>query len=115
VDEDFYVLPAVYADFDDAGALEKAERLCLEKNIPPTARVVTGRQPHTRGQLWWRLQEPLRDANACRRINRAIAAALGGDPTVVNPGRVMRLGGSIAWPKKPGRAKESTEFEELGS
>jgi hypothetical protein len=28
----------------------------------------------------------------------------------VNPSRVLRLGGSIAWPAKPGRVLERTEF-----
>ena len=27
-----------------------------------------------------------------------------------NPSRVLRLGGSIAWPAKPGRVLERTEF-----
>ena len=39
-----------------------------------------------------------------------MAVALGGDPSVVNPGRVMRLAGSIAWPTKPGREVELTEL-----
>jgi hypothetical protein len=112
-DSDFFALPALYADFDKDGALEKAERECAEKGVPPTAKVVTGRHPHTRGQLWWLLQEPLSDAEACRRINRAIAAALGGDPAVINTSRVMRLGGSIAWPWKEGRITEITDFEVL--
>lgn len=39
---------------------------------------------------------------------RSLAAALGADPSPVNPLRVMRLAGSVAWPKshKPGRVAE---------
>ncbi len=60
--------------------------------------------------MLWRLEIPERDADLCRRQNLALADALGGDTTVVNPSRVLRLGGSIAWPAKPGRVLERTEF-----
>src|SRR5262249_35911827 len=42
--------------------------------------------------------------------NIALANALDGDLSVVNPSRVLRLGGSIAWPTKEGRVIERTEF-----
>jgi predicted P-loop ATPase len=38
----------------------------------------------------------------------ALAALLGGDPKVCNPGRIMRLGGSIAWPTKSERVAQVT-------
>ena len=60
--------------------------------------------------MLWRLNSPVRDADACRRQNLAIASALGGDTSVVNPSRVLRLGGSIAWPRKEGRIVERTEL-----
>jgi hypothetical protein len=60
--------------------------------------------------MLWRLEMPERDPEVCRRQNRALADALGGDASVVNPGRVMRLGGSVAWPVKPNRIVERTEF-----
>jgi AAA domain len=53
---------------------------------------------------------PERDPAVCRRQNRVLALALGGDPSVVNPGRVLRLAGSVAWPTKPGRTVERTEL-----
>lgn len=109
-DADFYALTCAYADFDGPGDLERAETLCREKGIEPSFKVYTGRHPHARAQFWFRLQEPQRDPEACRKLNRAIADALGGDVTVVNPGRVMRLGGSVAWPRKKGRIVELTEF-----
>ena len=40
----------------------------------------------------------------------AIAKTLGGDTAVVNPSRVLRLAGSIAWPRKEGRIAELTEL-----
>ena len=72
--------------------------------------MVTGRHPHVRAQMLWRQETPERDVEVCRGLNRALAEALSGDPMVINPSRVMRLGGSIAWPTKPGRILEKTEF-----
>ena len=80
------------------------------RGCPPTGVVVTGRHPHVRAQMLWRLDAPLRDLELCRQQNAALAQALDGDPSVVNPSRVMRLGGSIAWPIKEGRVIERTEF-----
>ena len=107
-DDDFFALTAFYADLDEG--VETARSLYRERRCPPTAVVVTGRQPHQRAQPWWRLETPERDPEVCRRQNRALALALGGDPSVVNPGRVLRLAGSIAWPTKPGRTVERTEL-----
>ena len=107
-DDDFFALTAFYADLDDD--VEMARSLYRERRCPPTAVVVTGRQPHQRAQPWWRLETPERDPDVCRRQNRALALALGGDPSVVNPGRVLRLAGSIAWPTKAGRTVERTEL-----
>lgn len=109
-DKDFYALTAFYADFDNEGALAAAEAACLAKGVPPTAKVITGRMPYPRGQLWWRLENSLTDPDFCRQQNRIIAETLGGDTSVVNPGRVMRLAGSVAWPMKPGRVAEMTEL-----
>ena len=107
-DEDFLALTAFYADLDDNGAAAKAKT--LYRGCPPTAVVVTGRHPHVRAQLLWRQETPERDPDLCRRQNLALAEALGGDRTVVNPSRVLRLGGSVAWPAKPGRVVERTGF-----
>jgi hypothetical protein len=107
-DDDFFALTAFYADLDEG--VETARSLYRERRCPPTAVVVTGRQPHQRAQPWWRLETPERDPDVCRRQNRALALALGGDPSVVNPGRVLRLAGSVAWPNKPGRTVERTEL-----
>lgn len=108
-DDDFLALTAFYVDLDD-DVIATARVSYRHRGCPPTAVVVTGRHPHVRAQMLWRQETPERDAQVCRRQNRALAAALGGDPTVVNPSRVLRLGGSIAWPTKPGRVIERTEF-----
>ncbi len=108
-DEDFFALPAFYVDIDD-DVTATATVNYRHRGCPPTGVVITGRKPHMRAQMLWRLQAPERDVLACRAQNLALAEALGGDTRVVNPSRVMRLGGSIAWPVKEGRVIERTEF-----
>ena len=111
-DADFLNLTALYADIDD-DLTKVATENCRSWNCQPTAVVVTGRRPHIRAQYWFRLNIPLADASLCRQYNTAIQLKLGGDPSVVNPGRILRLGGSVAWPKKAGREIELTEFHEF--
>ena len=108
-DDEFFALTAFYADIDD-DVTATASINYRNRGCPPTGVVVTGRHPHVRAQMLWRLDAPLRDAALCRQQNIALAHALDGDPSVVNPSRVLRLGGSIAWPVKEGRIIERTEF-----
>ena len=107
-DDDFLCAPAYWADLDDAEAVKTAKQKC--GRAPANLGVVTGRKPHPRAQLYWRVEEAITDPKALRETNAAIAAALGADPAVVNPGRIMRLPGSIAWPVKSGRVAEVVEL-----
>ena len=68
-------------------------------------RIQTGSEPHVRMQLWWRLSAPMTDPEQWSAQIRGLATGLGGDEAVHNPDRLMRLGGTIAWPTKPGRRK----------
>ena len=108
-DNDFLCAPAYWADLDDAEAVKTAKQKC--GRAPANLGVITGRTPHPRAQLWWRCEEAIMDPKELRETNAAIARALGGDPTVVNPGRIMRLPGSIAWPVKSGRVAELVELQ----
>ena len=108
-DTEFFALTAFYADIDD-DITAAAANTYRARGCPPTGVVITGRHPHMRAQMLWRLESPERDPDACRRQNLALAQALGGDTSVINPSRVLRLGGSIAWPVKDGRVIERTEF-----
>lgn len=110
-DSDFYALTALYIDIDD-DVVATAARIYRARNCSPTAIVFTGRNPHPRAQILWRLDAPVHDPDLCRRLNVSLAKILFGDPSVVNPGRVLRLAGSIAWPRKDGRVLELTEFRE---
>jgi hypothetical protein len=111
-DDDFFALTAFYVDIDE-NVTATATDTYRARGCPPTGVVITGRHPHMRAHMLWRLESPVRDDAACREQNMALAHALGGDPKVVNPGRVLRLGGSIAWPTKDGRITEITEFLEF--
>jgi len=107
-DADFLAASCVWADVD-TDVVAPAIAACKRRGVPPTMTVVTGRHPHLRAQMWWRLNVPCRDAAQLRRLCATVASAIGGDPTVLNPSRVLRLGGSVAWPTKDGRVLERTE------
>ena len=109
-DEDVLCATAYWADLDDAAAVAGARK--KSGQAPANLACVTGRHPEPRAQLWWVQIDAVTDLEALRRQNAAIASALGGDAAVVNPARLMRLPGSIAWPTKPGRVAELTELLE---
>jgi hypothetical protein len=104
----------LWLDLDDEGAAESAAQALDAVGFLPHLEVTTGRVPHLRRQFWWRLSEPCTPGRA-RTIMRALAAALGADPSPVNPSRVMRLAGSVAWPKahKPGRIAEMVTLDSV--
>lgn len=110
-DSDAFCLTAAYVDLDDEGAAIAAKE--IYGKLKPTMVVVTGYAPHTRAQLWWRLDEPMTDPDQWSALIRGMTAALRGDSTVVNPSRVMRLAGSVAWPVKEGRQVEMTKIVPL--
>jgi hypothetical protein len=105
---DVLALTALYVDLDDEEANQSAAKKF--QHCPPTAIVVTGRTPHLRQQLWWKLASPLHDLNAANRYLEPLAQVFGGDPAITSGTGLMRLGGTIAWPKKDGRVAEMTEF-----
>ena len=107
-DDDFLCAPAYWADLDDSEAVKTAKQKC--GRAPTNLGVITGRTPHPRAQLYWRCEEAITNPKELRETNAAIARALGGDPSVINPGRIMRLPGSIAWPVKSGRVAELVEL-----
>lgn len=111
-DSDAVAAWAVWLDLDEPGSVERAERLA--RRMPPTLKVTTGTVPHVRQHWWWRLEEPIDDMAALRGQLEAIAGTYGGDAKVVNPGRIMRLAGGIAWPTKPGRVAQLVALTEGG-
>lgn len=110
-DRDAWALTCAYVDLDDPGAAQAAKDIYgLDK---PTMVCVTGRAPHVRAQLWWRLEEPITDPERWPALLRGMAAKLNADTTVTNPSRVMRLAGTVAWPVKDGRTVELTGIQPL--
>jgi len=110
-DDDFYVAPAYWDDLDDKDANDRARQTFAA--APPSLVVRTGEFPHWRHQLWWRLTDPIADPERVRAAVSGISVATGGDGSVSNPSRLMRLAGSIAWDQKPGRRPELTKIIKL--
>ena len=106
---DFLESHAVWCDLDDPNAAKEAKE--KYKDLPPSLVVVTGRHPDLRAQVWWKLESPIAEHTELKKSLAQICYNLAGDKSVVDPARVMRLGGSIAWPKKPGRIPEKTEIK----
>lgn len=106
---DFYTATALWCDLDDAGAAKRAKD--KYKDLAPSFVVVTGRSPDLRAQIWWKLDAPQSDHAKVKTALDAVCKNLNGDPAVVDPIRIMRLGGTVAWPKKEGRILEQTEIK----
>jgi hypothetical protein len=105
---DVLALTCAYADLDDKGVASVARKRW--GTTAPTKIVVTGKEPHLRAQLWWRLDEPITDQKQSETLLKGIAAGMAGDSTVSDPPRVMRLAGSIAWPMKPDRKRPEITY-----
>jgi len=114
-DDDAMEAWSVWADFDDPGDAALAAEKIRADGCLPTALVTTGTVPHDRCHMWWRLEEPITDMAQVSKLVSELAATLGGDAKVFNPGRIMRLAGSIAWPTKPGRVAELTTIDARGA
>ncbi|MDQ6434567.1 AAA family ATPase [Mesorhizobium sp. LHD-90] len=106
-EKDFHAAYAAWADFDEAASVDAAAARCRATAMPTFA-IFSGRHPHTRLQLFWRLAEPIAAPDDIRALLSSICQHLDGDPKVCEPSRVMRLAGSIAWPHKEGRIAEMT-------
>ena len=100
-DEHFLQAPGAHIDHDDAMSVSRLASHPLA--LKPAYLVITGRDPQIRGQTFWPVDEPITDPAIVRELNGGLAKHFGGDPAVVNPTRLMRLPGSIAWPVKKGR------------
>lgn len=106
---DYYASTVIWCDLDDPGAAVSAKE--IYRGLPPSFVVVTGREPNLRAQVWWKLMHPETDPASLRQNLAHICSALNGDRAVVDHARVMRLGGTVAWPKKEGRIPELTEIK----
>jgi len=107
----------LWADCDEPASAENVRRWDGPKY---SAAVVTGRTPAVRVHTYWQLAEPCTDMALWRETQAAIAGHFGSDRTVINPSRIMRVGGTVSYPAKHkqerGYAKEltaiRTEYED---
>ncbi len=107
-DMDFVQAPGIWSDIDKEEDFERART--IETLVRPNASVITGTVPNTRVQSWFRASEPIVSPDLVRSLNIRLHKLYGGDPSVVNPSRLMRLPGTIAWPRKEGRIPEIVQF-----
>ena len=89
------------ADLDGA---PEAEARLRALPVPPRFVVTTGTAPRWRGHAWWRLAEPVALAE-WTPLQRDLAAFLDADPSLADPARVVRLAGTVSWPKESKRAR----------
>lgn len=108
-DKDFVQSPGFWVDQDDDHQVAHGDS--VQHDFYPTSFVFTGRTPNTRRQMWFKLEEPTADFNLVRDTNTKLLGLYTGDPSVVNPSRLMRLPGGIAWPWKPNRVPELVSWE----
>ena len=84
----------VFADFDGGVILEEAYERIKAAGLPmPTAILESGGGVHA----WWRLAEPMTDADAWHDRMKAISSALGSDQSICDWPRIMRLPGFVNW------------------
>jgi archaellum biogenesis ATPase FlaH len=91
-----------WADADDAQAAENIRQFVGPR---PTFFVLTGTQPCARPHVYWELEEPTLNMAAWTSTQKAIATTLKSDSSVVNPSRIMRVAGTVNWPKPKKIAK----------
>lgn len=85
----------LWADCDDPAAAGNVYRFDGPKW---SAAVTTGTVPSIRVHVYWQLETPITDMTEWRAMQQQIAAHFGSDSSVVNPSRIMRVGGTVAYP-----------------
>lgn len=101
-DDDIVCAFFLWADCDDPESAGNVKRFDGPKY---SAAVITGRKPSTRVHTYWQLAEPCFDLAAWRETQIAIATHFGSDRAVINPSRIMRVGGTVSHPFKKKREK----------
>jgi hypothetical protein len=91
-----------WADGDDQQAADNIRSFVGPRS---TFYVLTGTKPCYRPHAYWELEEPTRNMEAWNKTQKAIAATLKTDASVVNASRIMRVAGTVNWPKPKKLAK----------
>lgn len=87
----------LWADCDDPAAAGNVHRFDGPKW---TAAVTTGKVPSVRVHTYWALKEPCMDLAQWRAMQVMISQHFASDSTVINPSRIMRVGGTVSYPFK---------------
>lgn len=107
-DADFVESPGIWIDQDSPEQVKQGEN--VSSILQPQAWLVTGRTPSLRKQGFLKAESPITDPAVVRSLNSRLRALYGGDPSVVNPTRLMRVPATVNWPIKKGRTiAEQTE------
>jgi RecA-family ATPase len=101
-DADIVAAFFLWADCDDPASAGNVHRFDGPKW---SAAVTTGRTPSVRVHVYWELEDPCLNMDAWRQMQTDIAAHFKSDPAVINPSRVMRVGGTVAYPDSKKQAK----------
>lgn len=88
-DADVALARCLFVDFDDCGPAGAKARIEAAGLPTPTLVLDSGNGAHA----YWRLEEPLEDLETWADYQRAAIAAVGSDPTIKNPSRIMRVPG----------------------
>jgi hypothetical protein len=96
-DTDIIAAFYLWADCDDTASGQNILRFDGPKH---SVAVTTGTIPTIRVHTYWELAEPVRDMAAWRDTQQAIARHFGSDGSVINPSRIMRVGGTVSWPSE---------------
>lgn len=112
--EDFYACNVVWVDIDDLPAEEKDALKTKYDVAPPNYYVVTNRvdtndKKFINTHLWWDLDKTETDKEKIETVGKGLIQHLGGDRGTHNCTRLMKIGGSVAWPKKGGRVTQMTD------
>ncbi|MET3968071.1 AAA family ATPase [Bradyrhizobium sp. S3.9.1] len=101
--ENVLVASHAWAEFDNAGDAERIEAILRKKDLATSMTVVTGRTPHLRAHLYFKLEDRL-TLEELKSANTELKTLLGSDD-VQNADRVMRLAGTINHPTKDKQAR----------
>jgi len=96
-DTDIVAAFFLWADCDDPAAAGNVLRFDGPKW---SASVTTGNVPSVRAHVYWELEQPCTDMAAWREMQVTIARHFASDATVINPSRIMRVGGTVSHPSK---------------
>jgi hypothetical protein len=103
-DTHFLAARYCWAEYDNAGDHERITAICQELGPQPALGVATGTIPNPRLQIFLKMAQPTTEADEIKACNKALKELFQSDD-VENPSRVMRLAGTVNYPKKDKRAK----------